>query len=98
MKSKLYKTREEIVSLLRKKGFVESADSNKSVAKYIADKGNISVTLTPGAVIEIRDKGVPIAHFRQPIFNIVVNSSNIVLMTGTDDNIDWCNLYIRRNS
>lgn len=98
MKSKLYRTREEIVSLLKKKGFVESADSNKSVAKYIADGGNISVTLTPGAVIEIRDKGVPIAHFRQPIFDIVMNSNNIVLMTGTDENTDWCNLYIRRNS
>lgn len=96
MKEKTYKTRDEIVQLLKDKGFKESEKSNKNFAQFSADEGKITVTVTPGGVVEIRDRGESLLHFRQPMFDIGISKDRICVMTGSHGDNDWANFYFRR--
>ena len=96
MRQRQYSTRDEIIGLLKTKGFKESPTSNKRLAVWFFDDGQIVITLTPSAVVEIRDHGYIVAQFKQPVFDIVVSSEKLILMIGTDDNLCWSNIYIPR--
>lgn len=96
MKQRQYSTRDEIIGLLKTKGFKESSASNKNSGRWFFDDGQITVTLTPSAVVEIRDHGHTVAQFKQPVFDIVVTSEKLILMIGTDGNSCWSNIYIPR--
>ena len=97
MKEKTYKTRNEIVSYLKGKGFREIEKSNKNLVQLEHDNGNILVTVTTGAKIEIRDKGETVAQICQPIFDISFSDERIFVMTGSDGDKDWANFYFRRS-
>lgn len=96
MKEKTYKTRDEIVQLLKSKGFRETEKSNKNLVQFEYDKGKVTVTVTPGAKVEIRDQGETVVHFCQPMFDIGVSKERICIMTGSDGDSDWANFYFRR--
>lgn len=96
MKEKTYKTRDEIVQLLKNKGFKETEKSNKLLAQFEYDRGRVTVTVTPGAVVEIRDRGESLIHFRQPMFDIGISKDRVCVMTGSHGNDDWANFYFRR--
>ena len=97
MKEETYKTRNEIVSYLKGKGFREIEKSNKNLVQLEHDNGNILVTVTTGAKIEIRDKGETVAQICQPIFDISFSDERIFVMTGSDGDKDWVNFYFRRS-
>lgn len=97
MKEKIYKTRNEIVNYLKGKGFRETEKSNKNLVQLEHDNGNILVTVTTGAKIEIRDKGETVAQICQPIFDISFSEERIFVMTGSDGDKDWVNFYFRRS-
>lgn len=96
MKDKTYKTRDEIVQFLKSKGFKETENSNKNLVQLSADEGKVTITVTPGAVVEIRDRGESLIHFRQPMFDIGISKDRICVMTGSHGNDDWANFYFRR--
>ena len=96
MKQAKYTTREEIVKLLTKKGFIEAEASNKNVAIHYCDNGRIIFRISPSGRVEINSDGRTVAQFKQPIFNIYVYPHQLVLMTGSDGDDDYMNIYIPR--
>lgn len=96
MKQTKYTTREEIVKLLAKKGFIEAEASNKNMAIYYCDNGRIIFRISPAGRVEINSDGRTVAQFKQSIFNVYVYPHQLVLMTGSDENDDYMNIYIPR--
>lgn len=96
MKQELYRTREEIVGLLKKKGFKVAENSNKVVNILYTDNGRVIVRITPTCHTEVVSDGMTVAQFKQSVFDILVMSTKIILMTGTDENKDYMNIYIPR--
>lgn len=96
MKQESYKTREEVVALLKRKGFKVAEKSNKNVNILFIDNGRVIVRITPACHTEVVSDGMTVAQFKQPVFDVLVMSTKIILMTGSDENKDYMNIYIPR--
>ena len=96
MKQAKYTTREEIANLLVKKGFKEAEASNENVRIYYCDNGRIIFRISPSGRVEINSDGRTVAQFKQSIFNVYVYPHQLVLMTGSDEDNDYMNIYIPR--
>lgn len=96
MKQTALTTREDIVKLLKSKKFSVSENSNKNVNILYTDHGRVIFRITPSCHIEVVSDGKTVAQFKQPLFNVTVMRSQILIMTGSDESKDYMNVYIPR--
>lgn len=89
-------TREQVISVLQKKGFKESENSNKNVAIWYADNGRIIFRITPAGHTEVFSDGKTVAQFRQYLWGVSVYKNQITLMVGANADTDYLNVYIPR--
>lgn len=91
-------TREQVISVLKKKGFKEAEESNKKVSIWSIDNGRIVFRISPAGHTEVFSDGSTVAQFRQYLWDVFVYDNQITLMVGADADIDYLNVYIPRKT
>ena len=91
-------TREQVISVLQRKGFKEAENSNKNVSIWYTDNGRVIFRMSPKGHTEVISDGKTVAQFRQYLWDVFVYESQITLMVGSNADDDYLNVYIPREA